>query len=180
MVPVRHFAGKCVFQLHLGYIFTTILPGANVPRPVPTVSGVLSYINTYYVPVFTLLFVPVFTYIGILRYRLYDIDVVINRTLVYGALSACVVGIYVLAVVALGTVFQARGNLAVSLLATGFVAVLFQPLRSRLQRGVNRLMYGERDDPYAVVSRLGKRLEAALAPDAALNTVVQTVAQALK
>ena len=41
-------------------------------------------------------------------------------------------------------------------------------------------MYGERDDPYAVLSRLGQRLEAALAPDAALNTVVQTVAQALK
>src|SRR5215204_3465683 len=139
-----------------------------------------TYINTYYVPVFTLLFVPVFTYIGILRYRLYDIDVVINRTLVYGALSACVVGIYVLAVVALGTVFQARGNLAVSLLATGFVAVLFQPLRSRLQRSVNRLMYGERDDPYAVISRLGKSLEATLAPEAVLPTVVQTIAQALK
>src|SRR5215207_929694 len=113
-----------------------------------------------YVAVYAALAVPVFTYIAILRYRLYDIDVVINRTLVYGALSACVVGIYVLAVVALGTVFQARGNLAVSLLATGFVAVLFQPLRNRLQRSVNRLMYGERDDPYAVLSRLGQRLEA--------------------
>src|ERR687897_12751 len=139
-----------------------------------------TYITGNYVPVITLLFVPVFTFIAILRYHLFDIDVVINRTLVYGALSACVVGIYVLAVVALGTVFQARGNLAVALLATALVAVLFQPLRMRLQRGLNRLMYGERDDPYAVLSRLGQRLEAALAPDAALNTVVQTVAQALK
>src|SRR5215216_6392373 len=139
-----------------------------------------TYINTYYVPVISLLFVPVFTFIAILRYRLFDIDVVINRTLVYGALSACVVGIYVLAVVALGTVFQARGNLAVSLLATGFVAVLFQPLRSRLQRSVNRLMYGERDDPYAVISRLGRRLEATLVPESVLPTVVETVAQALK
>src|SRR5215204_1054875 len=139
-----------------------------------------TYINDYYVPVISLLFVPVFTFIAILSYRLYDIDVVINRTLVYGALSACVVGIYVLVLVALGTVFQARGNLAVSLLATGFVAVLFQPLRMRLQRGVNRLMYGERDDPYAVVSRLGRRLEATLAPEAVLPTVVETIAQALK
>src|SRR5215207_2095514 len=139
-----------------------------------------TYINTYYVPVFTLLFVPVFTYIGIVRYHLYDIDVVINRTLVYGALSACVVGIYVLAVVALGALFQARGNLAVALLATGLVAVLFQPLRMRLQRSVNRLMYGERDDPYAVVSRLGRRLEATLAPDTVLPTLVETIAQALK
>src|SRR5215204_5471858 len=117
---------------------------------------------TYYIPAFALLFVPVLTYIAIVRYHLYDIDVVINRTLVYGSLSACVVGIYVLTIVALGALFQARGNLAVALLATGFVAVLFQPLRMRLQRSVNRLMYGERDDPYAVISRLGKRLEAAL------------------
>jgi signal transduction histidine kinase len=139
--------------------------------------------NYYYirsVPVFSVLFVPVLTYIAIVRYHLYDIDVVINRTLVYGSLSACVIGIYVLAVVALGALFQAQGNFAISLLATGLAAVLFQPLRMRLQRGVNRLMYGERDDPYAVLSRLGQRLEAALAPDAALNTVVQTVAQALK
>src|SRR5215208_3810847 len=133
-----------------------------------------------YVSVLALLIVPVFTYIAILRYHLYDIDVVINRTLVYGALSACVVGIYVLTIVALGALFQAQGNLGVSLVATGLVAVLFQPLRGRLQRGVNRLMYGERDDPYAVVSRLGRRLEATLAPDTVLPTVVETIAQALK
>src|SRR5215208_7674952 len=57
---------------------------------------------TYYIPAFALLFVPVLTYIAIVRYHLYDIDVVINRTLVYGSLSACFIGIYVLAVVALG------------------------------------------------------------------------------
>jgi two-component system NarL family sensor kinase len=133
-----------------------------------------------YVSVLALLVVPVFTYIAILRYRLYDIDVVINRTLVYGALSVCVVGIYVLAVVALGYVFQAQGNLAISLSATGLVAVVFAPLRERLQRAANRLMYGERDDPYAVLSRLGRRLEATVAPEAALETIVQTIAQALK
>src|SRR5215213_403937 len=133
-----------------------------------------------FVAVFSLLVVPVFTYIAIVRYHLYDIDVVINRTLVYGSLTTCVVGIYVLAVVALGALFQTQGNLVVSLLATGVVAVFFQPLRSRLQRSVNRLMYGERDDPYAVISRLGRRLEATLAPDTVLPTLVETIAQALK
>jgi len=136
--------------------------------------------DIYYVAVFALLVVPVFTYIAILRHRLFDIDVVINRTLVYSALSTCVVGIYVLAVGALGALFQTRGTLAVSLLATGVVAVLFQPLRSRLQRGVNKLMYGERDDPYAVISRLGRRLEATIAPESVLPTVVETIAQALR
>jgi signal transduction histidine kinase len=138
------------------------------------------YHDIIYVGLFSLLVVPVFTYIAILRYRLFDIDVVINRTLVYGSLSACVVGVYVLAVVALGALFQSRGNLAVSLLATGVVAVLFQPIRSRLQRGVNRLMYGERDDPYAVISRLGRRLEATFAPESVLPTIAETIAQALK
>jgi len=133
-----------------------------------------------YVAVLAMLVVPVFTYIAILRYDLYDIDLLINRTLVYGALSACVVGVYVLAVGGLGVLFQARGNPAVSLLATGLVAVLFQSLRSRLQRGVNRLMYGERDDPSAVTSRLGRRIEATFAPEAVLPTVVETIAQALK
>jgi signal transduction histidine kinase len=124
--------------------------------------------------------IPISIGIAILRYRLYDIDLLINRTLVYGALTVSVAGIYVLVVGYLGTLFQTGGNLLISLLATGAVAVLFQPLRDRLQRAVNRLMYGERDDPYAVVSRLGERLEATLAPDAVLATIVETVREALK
>ncbi len=125
-------------------------------------------------------FMPVAIGIAVLKYRLYDIDIVVNRTIVYGALTASVVGLYVLVVGGLGVLLQARGNLLVSILATGLVAVLFQPLRSRLQRGVDRLMYGERDDPYRVLSRLGQRLEATLTPDATLRTVVEITAQALK
>ena len=170
-------AGACFSFILLYFIvvdFTELVFTPFNPFPDHILEDIL------FVGLFSLLVVPVFTYIAILRYSLFDIDVVINRTLVYGSLSACVVGIYVLAVVALGALFQSRGNLAVSLLATGLVAVLFQPLRSRLQRGVNRLMYGERDDPYAVISRLGKRLEAALAPETVLPTIVGIVREALK
>ena len=67
-----------------------------------------------------------------------------------------------------------------AMLATGLVAVLFQPLRSRLQRGANRLLYGDRDDPYAALARLGRHLEETFAPDAILPSVVQTVAEALR
>ncbi|MGI8688073.1 MAG: GAF domain-containing sensor histidine kinase, partial [Thermomicrobiales bacterium] len=81
---------------------------------------------------------------------------------------------------ALSALLRAQGNLAISLLGTALVAVVFQPLRGRLQRGVNRLIYGERDDPYAVLSRLGRRLEVTLAPDAVLPTIAQTVREALK
>jgi signal transduction histidine kinase len=126
------------------------------------------------------LMVPLSIGMAILRARLWDIDLLINRTLVYGALTASVVGLYVLVVGYLGTLFQTSGNLFVSLVATGIVALIFQPLRSWLKRGVNRLLYGERDDPYAVLARLGQRLEATLATEAVLPTIVETVAQALK
>jgi signal transduction histidine kinase len=86
----------------------------------------------------------------------------------------------VLVVGYLGTIFHSNGNLLISLIATGVVAVAFQPLRDLLQRGVNRLLYGQRDEPYRVISRLGQRLEATLAPDAVLSIIVETVAQALK
>ena len=124
--------------------------------------------------------VPVAIGIAILKYRLYDIDLVINRTLVYGTLTACVVGLYVLVVGYLGALFHTDSNLLISLAATGLVAVLFQPLRERLQRSVDRLMYGERKDPYGALSRLGERLEATLEPETILPTVVQTVREALK
>src|SRR3989442_1224987 len=127
-----------------------------------------------------LVFIPLTIGIAILRYRLWDIDLIINRTLVYGALTLSVIGLYVLVVVGLGTLIQVQGNVLLSLLATGLIAVLFQPLRLRLQRGVNRLMYGERDDPYAVLTHLGSRLEATLVPEKVLPTIVETVAQALK
>jgi signal transduction histidine kinase len=68
----------------------------------------------------------------------------------------------------------------ISLVATGLVAVLFHPLRAVLQRGVNRLLYGQRDEPYTVITRLSQRLEGTLAPDVVLSTIVETVAQALK
>lgn len=123
--------------------------------------------------------IPIAAGMAVLRYRLYDIDVIINRTLVYGILTVGVAGIYVLVVGYLAAVFHARDQLAVSLLSTGLVALLFQPMRERLQRGVNRLMYGERDQPYRVLSRLGQRLEATLAPDDILPAIVQTVADAL-
>jgi signal transduction histidine kinase len=121
--------------------------------------------------------IPISAGIAILRYRLYDIDVIINRTLVYGLLTFLVISIYVLAVGYLGALFRTGSNLLISLIATGLVAVLFQPLRALLQRSVNRLLYGQRDEPYAVITRLSQRLEATLAPDAVLPTIVETVAQ---
>lgn len=128
----------------------------------------------------TLALFPISIGVAILRYRLFDIDIIFSRTLVYSALTAVVVAIYVLVVGYLGAALHTTDNLGISLFATGLVALLFQPARERLQRGVNRLLYGERDEPYAVIARLGHRLEATLAPEAVLPTIVESVAQALR
>jgi signal transduction histidine kinase len=135
-----------------------------------------------YIAILMVSFMPISLGIGIaiLRYRLYDIDVIINRTLVYGALTVCVIGIYVLIVGYLGVVLRVGANPVISLVAAAVVAVLFQPLRERLQRGVNRLMYGDRETPYVVLARLDGRLAEALPAETALNTIVATVAAALK
>jgi signal transduction histidine kinase len=126
------------------------------------------------------LIVPLSLGASILRYQLFDIDIIINRTLVYGALTAIVVAIYVVIVGVVGTLLHTQGNLLITLLATGLIAVLFHPLRERLQRAVNRLLYGERDDPIEALSRLGKQMEVALPTDQVLPALVKTIAQTLK
>ncbi|MCV7255384.1 GAF domain-containing sensor histidine kinase [Mycobacterium hackensackense] len=118
--------------------------------------------------------------VAVLKYRLYDIDVILNRSLVYATLTVLVLGIYVAVVAAAGAVLQAQAGLVPSLIATGVVAAAFSPLRDRLQSGVNRLLYGGRDEPYEVLSRLGQRLESTLAVDEVLPGLVETVAQTFK
>jgi len=117
--------------------------------------------------------------IAVLRYRLWDVDLVINRALLYAALTAAVVLIYVLVVGYLGRVLRTETSLWMSLVATGVVAVVIQPLRGLLQRGINRLTYGQRDEPYAVVTELGRRLATSVG-DQPLASAVQTLAATLK
>ncbi len=123
---------------------------------------------------------PIAAGIAILRYRLYEIDRVINRTLVYSALTAAVVALYAAVVLAVDALLKDSASRAGALVATGAVAVVVHPLRTWLQQRVNRLMYGDRDDPYAALSRLGKRLGADVAPGAVLTTIVGAVAEALR
>lgn len=127
----------------------------------------------------TLLF-PLSFAVAILRYRLWQIDLLINRTLVYGGLTGLVVALYVLVVGGLGVLLPIPDNTTLAVIATGLIAVLFQPVRARLQEHVNRLMYGERDDPLTVLARLGQKLEATAEPEALLPALVETVGQALK
>jgi signal transduction histidine kinase len=155
------------------YVLGAMVPGLSAPDSWYQLLNVLPWLLIW---VILLLSVS----IAILRYRLWDIDLIINRTLVYAGLSTGIIGVYVLVVAGLGSLLQIQGNPVLSLVAASLVAVFFQPLRAGLQQAINRLMYGERDAPYMVISRLGKRLEATVAPDAVLPSIVETVAQALK
>ena len=117
---------------------------------------------------------------AILRYRLWNIDLVINRVLVYGSLSVLTMLGYLGTVMVMEVLFTGLSNPLISFFATGLVAILFEPLRQRLQRGVNRMMYGERDDPYAVLTRLAGTLEQTPTPNEVLPSIARTIGQTLK
>lgn len=96
------------------------------------------------------------------KYRLYDIDVVISRTFVYGTLAVFIGVVYVGAVVGIGRMFGGgdQPNPVLAIGATAVVAVVFQPLRRRLQSVANRLVYGRRATPYEVLSTFSQRVAA--------------------
>ncbi len=126
------------------------------------------------------LFIPITLMLSVLRYRLWDVDVWLNRTLVYGGLTLIIIVIYAVTVGLLSQFFQTTGNLTISLIATGLIAVAFQPVRDRLQFSVNRLMFGQRDDPYAVLSHLSQTLQTTAVPTETLTSIVETIAATLK
>ncbi|HEV3234179.1 MAG TPA: GAF domain-containing sensor histidine kinase [Candidatus Dormibacteraeota bacterium] len=122
---------------------------------------------------------PISIGIAVLKYRLYDIDVVISRTLVYGALAAFITAVYVAIVVGIGTLVGSGGqpNLLLSIVATAVVAVAFQPVRERLQKVANRIVYGKRATPYEVLSQFSERVAETYAADEALPRMARVLAE---
>lgn len=116
---------------------------------------------------------------AVLRLGLYQVDLVINRTLVYGGLTLTVLAIYVGVVVGVGALLPVEETLA-ALTATGIVAVVFAPLRNKMQSWVNRLLYGQRHEPYAVLSEMGRLLSRSGTPRDTLQSLAETVAKSLK
>ncbi len=116
--------------------------------------------------------------IGVLRYRLFDIELVINRTLVYGMLTFVVAGIYAAIVAGFGALIGS--STAAGVIGAGVVAVLVQPLHARLQRRVDRWVYGDRSDPYAALQRLDARLLETQTPGDVVQAVVDSVAESLR
>ena len=117
--------------------------------------------------------------VAVLRYRLYEVDVWVNRALVYATLTALVALTYA-GLAALGSLAWGGNDLAAPLAATVVIAVVLHPLRLRVQRWVDRLVYGRRKERYDVLADLGRQLESVVPPDQVLRTLVREVGVTLK
>jgi signal transduction histidine kinase len=124
--------------------------------------------------------IPAACALAILKYRLYDIDVVISKTVVYAVLAAFITAVYVLLVVGVGALAGVGGrpSLGLSILATAVVAVAFQPVRERVQRLANRLVYGRRATPYEALAQLSERMAGTYATEDLLPRMALIVAAA--
>ena len=126
--------------------------------------------------------IPVAAGIAIFKYRLYDIDAVISKTIVYGSLAAFITLVYVVIVAGIGSLgpgflqAESRPNLGLSILATAVVAVAFQPVRERVQRLANRLVFGKRATPYEALSEFAGRMGGTYASEDALPRMARVLA----
>jgi len=127
--------------------------------------------------------IPVAAGFAIMKYRLYDIDVVISKTVVYGSLAAFITAVYVLVVVGIGSLGSgslhagSRPSLGLSILATAVVAVAFQPVRERAQHLANRLVFGKRATPYQALSEFAGRMGGAYAAEDVLPRMARVLAE---
>ncbi|MDP8932246.1 MAG: sensor histidine kinase [Actinomycetota bacterium] len=131
-----------------------------------------------HVTVFSFTLIPVATGIAILRHRLFDIDVVIKKTVVFAALAGFITVVYVAIVVGVGNLVGSADepDLGLSVAATALVAVAFQPVRERLEHLANRLVYGRRATPYEVLSEFSEQV----AETYATEDVLPRMARAIK
>ena len=123
--------------------------------------------------------IPVAVGVAILKYRLYDIDVVINKTLVFGTLAAFITLAYVAIVVGIGSAIG-RGNgsnVGLSIAATAVVALAFHPVQRRVQRFANRLVYGKRATPYEVMTDFAHRVAGTLSIGDVLPQMAEAAAR---
>jgi signal transduction histidine kinase len=117
-----------------------------IPEPVGPVISTLALAN-----------IAISIGIAITRYRLYDIDIVVNRSLTFGALALFIGGVYVAIVVGVGELLGGGAGFGLSIVASVLVAMVFQPVRRRVEQRANRLVYGERATPYEVLVRFSRR-----------------------
>ena len=154
-------------------------------RPVYLLPSLALYKALDYVTWFALLVVPVFTYIAILKYRLYDTDLVINRALVYGSLTALLAAVYFGGVTATQAIFHTlTGQLKQPQLAivvsTLVIAALFNPLRRRIQAFIDRRFYRRKYDARKTLETFSAQLRNETDLEALSNDLVGVVRETMQ
>ncbi|MGL5819826.1 MAG: GAF domain-containing sensor histidine kinase [Phycicoccus sp.] len=124
--------------------------------------------------------VPLGMTVAILRYRLFDVDLIVNRTIVWLILTGVVIAAIAGLVALLSNVVFSLTGSAAAMVAAGAVVFAVEPLRRVLQRAVDRLIYGDRNDPYAVIARLGEVLGHTYDPSAVMPLVTETIGRSLQ
>jgi signal transduction histidine kinase len=159
-------AAAVVSQAVLAIAFAT----GRTDSPAVLVAGLVSALVI-------LIGIPLAITTAILKYGLYQIDVIINRTVVYGLLAAAATAVYLTVVVGIGSlVGYGVGNPLLTTAAAVAIALLLQPLRRQAQRVANRLVYGERATPYQVLSDFAESMAGTLAIDDVLDRMVSVLA----
>jgi signal transduction histidine kinase len=141
-----------------------------------------TFIDEFFFTTFVLslaLGIPVACTIAILKYRLYDLDIVIKKTVVFAVLAAFVTLVFVAVVVGIGTLVTGAGNSVVTFVATAIVAIAFQPLRTRARRFADRVVYGKRATPYEVLSEFSDRVATSYSTEEVLPRMAQILGEGL-
>ena len=123
-----------------------------------------------------LLGVPGAIAVAVFRYRLYDLDLVVSKALVYGILAGLFTLVYVGLVIGVGTVVGDRGNSFLTILTAVAIAVAFQPVRERVRHLANRIVYGKRATPYEVLSEFSDKVASSFAAEDVLPRMAQILA----
>jgi signal transduction histidine kinase len=121
--------------------------------------------------------IPIPIAVAVLKYRLYDLDLVISKTIVFGTLAIFITAIYAGTVAGIGALVGQRGSLALAAVAAAVIAVAFQPLRQWLQHLANRVVYGRRATPYEVLADFSGRMADAYATEEVPRQLAQVLAQ---
>jgi signal transduction histidine kinase len=123
-----------------------------------------------------LLGVPASIAVALFKYRLYDLDIVVSKALVYAILAAAFTLVYVAIVIGVGTVVGDRGNPFLTILTAVAIAIAFQPVRERVRHLANRIVYGKRATPYEVLSEFSDKVATAFAAEDVLPRMAQILA----
>jgi signal transduction histidine kinase len=167
--------------LAFGALYLTVVGFAGT-ESVPETYGVTqsaSWLEEAGLAIFPALFalIPLALVMGILRYRLWEIDVLVSKTLLSVGLVAFIGAVYVVVVVVLGHAVGPGDSAAFKIAATAIAAVAFEPVRERLQRLANRLVFGERDSPYEVMAEFADRLGSVVSVEEVLPRTADSVAR---